>query len=1207
MQRNHLNLQPLAACLVLAGLWAAAAPGAAGSQAGPPEPDRTPVEAVTVRPHPCRIPGLDEEVKCATYAVWEDREGRKGRKIGLNIVILPALGPNPAPDPIFPFGGGPGQGIAEGAVWQAERKDIRQKRDIVLIDQRGTGRSNPLQCDFYGDPVDLRKAAGDSYPMEAVRACKEKLEKVADLRFYTTALSADDFNEVRAWLGYGKINLEGGSYGTRMAQVYLRRHPETVRSAVLTGVLPMDVYVPLTHAWAGQRALDIFLNECKADADCNAAFPDVRKELDAVLARVEKGVTVTLTDPETGEKVDVRPSRGLVAEGIRYLFYGQGGGSLPLQVHQAYRGDLAPLVRTAIQQRVGIHNILAMGMNFSVTCAEDLPFITEEMTRRQTAGTILGDYRVRQQKAVCEIWPRGEAPEDVHAPVVSDVPVLLISGERDSVTPPDFGERVARHLPNSLHVVIPRGHHGGAGECTEGLVRDFLDRASVEGLDPSCVKGYYPPPVFALVKEISYDPERVLAGTVYHYERSNADGTGREDASVFVEGGRVEVFRRPAGAWNGDLAVLDMDWANGSARRVEVWSVEGGRGRQLEAVFETLPGKALRGQLFFLGRPAETIAAPAPPWHFLSLDLTSLAVALPHLADPTRSFTFGVVRLDFTPNQTPFRYDGTVTATPAGNEDRGGVPAARFKLTGEGLGGREGTLWLARDGGRLQALEIPAAGEDQPGLKLHLKKMERMDPAGWEKFKTAQLGEGPPEGPVEAVTVRPHPCKFPGVDEEILCATYAVWEDREAKQGRKIGINMTILPAKGPTPEPDPVFFFGGGPGEGVAAYAPFLAGAPSWQEIRQKRDVVLIDQRGTGRSNTLDCTLYGDPVDFRKAAGDVFPLDAVRACKAELEQRADLRFYTTALAADDFNEIREWLGYGKINLQGGSYGTRMAQVYLRRHPETVRTATLIAVAPTNVYNPLTHAYAGKRAIDLLLAECRADAACNAAFPDVYKELEAVLARVEQGVLVPVTNTRTGEKVEVRPSRGLLAEGIRFLMYGPRGGSLPLQIHQAYQGDLSPIVQMAIERRLDLDEGLAMGLLFSVTCAEDLPYITEEMTRERTAGTFLGDYRIRHQKAVCEVWPRGAVPKDVHDLARSDVPVLLISGEWDPVTPPEFGDAVAKQLPNSLHVIVPKGSHGGAGKCTDDLIARFITTGTVQGLDPSCVKEYPGPKFMTGK
>jgi pimeloyl-ACP methyl ester carboxylesterase len=711
-------------------------------------------------------------------------------------------------------------------------------------------------------------------------------------------------------------------------------------------------------------------------------------------------------------------------------------------------------------------------------------------------------------------------------------------------------------------------------------------------------------PAHAQAETFRYQPNRVPAGTVYHYTKSNVDGTGRQDVSLYMAGDHVEVFRRPPGAWNGDLAILSMDWADGEARRIEAWSVEGGGGKQLELVFEALPAqKALRGELFFIGRPAETIEAPAPPWHLWNLDLASLAVALPHLADPAGSFTFGVVSLVFAPNQTPFRYDGPVTASFVADEDRGGVPTRKYKLSGEGLRGREGALWVARKGGHLQDVEIGPADEDEGSLKLHLEKVERMDPAGWERFRTAQLGEGPPEGPVEAVTVRPHPCKFPGVAEEIRCATYAVWEDREARKGRKIGINLTILPAKRPNPEPGAVFYFGGGPGEGVAAYAQFLAGDPALREIRQKRDIVLIDQRGTGRSNPLDCTFYGDPVDFRKAAADLYPLDAVRACKAELEKRADLRLYTTALAADDFNEIRGWLGYEKIDLYGGSYGTRMAQVYLRRHPETVRTATLIAVAPANIYLPLTHAYAGKRAMDLLLAECQADAACRAAFPGIGKELDAVLARVEQGVVVPVTNTRTGEKVEVRPTRGLVVEGIRFLMYGPRGGGLPLQIHRAYQGDLGPLVQMAIERRLDLDE-LYMGLLFSVTCAEDIPYITEELTREKTAGTLLRDYRIRQQKAVCEIWPRGAVPEDVHELVRSDVPTLVISGEWDPVTPPEFGESVAKHFSNSLHVVVPKGSHGGAGKCTDDLIARFIEQGSVQGLDPSCVKDYPGPRFM---
>jgi pimeloyl-ACP methyl ester carboxylesterase len=455
---------------------------------------------------------------------------------------------------------------------------------------------------------------------------------------------------------------------------------------------------------------------------------------------------------------------------------------------------------------------------------------------------------------------------------------------------------------------------------------------------------------------------------------------------------------------------------------------------------------------------------------------------------------------------------------------------------------------------------------------------------------------------VEAVTRAPHPCKVPGVAEEVRCATYAVWEDREAKKGRKIGINVVLLPAKGPDKAPDPIFFFGGGPGQGIAGNAEGLAQDPA----RQKRDIVLVDQRGTGRSNTLDCEFWGHPLDARQAAGDLFPIDAVRACRARLEKRAGLRFYTTPLAMDDVDEVRAWLGYGKVNLSGGSYGTRAAQVYLQRHPESVRTVTLLAVAPLDEYLPLHHAYAGQRALDMLFAECAADAACHAAYPNLKQELAAVLERVDKGVAVTVTNPATHQRQEVRPTHGLVAEGMRFLLYGGGVGNLPQQIHQAFEGNLAPLVQMSLERRLDIDEALAMGLLFSVTCAEDLPFIDDATAARETRGTFLGDYRIRQQKEVCKVWPRGEIPANLHTLVHSDVPVLLIAGERDPVTPPEFAQRAAKNLTNSLIVLVPHGSHGGAGECTDQMIRQFLDTASVKGIDTSCLQKLPPTKFATG-
>lgn len=450
-----------------------------------------------VSPHPCRVPGYDQDVLCATYPVWENRATRQGRKIGLNIVILPALGPDRQPDPVFELGGGPGQGITESAGRLA-RSSLRQKRDYVLVDQRGTGRSNPLNCNLYGNPVDFRRAAGHLYLPEEIRKCRAKLKKVANLALYTTAAFADDLNEVRQWLGYDLINLSGGSYGTRMAQVYLRRHPETVRSVLLQGVLPVDVLLPLRHAYAGQRALDLLLAECAAQPECHAAFPDVNADLRTIQERIDEGVTVAVTNTRTGELQEVRPVWGMVAEGIRFLLYGQGGGSLPLQVRKAVQGDLAPLVQMAIEQRLAIDEVLAMGLNFSVTCAEDLPYITESMIHENTPETFLGDYRIRQQKAVCGLWPRGKVPADVHEPVSSDVPVLLLSGERDPVTPPEMAEQAARFLTNSLHVVVPRGGHGGRGDCIENLIRDFIERASVQGLDTSCVAHINGPVTFTL-------------------------------------------------------------------------------------------------------------------------------------------------------------------------------------------------------------------------------------------------------------------------------------------------------------------------------------------------------------------------------------------------------------------------------------------------------------------------------------------------------------------------------------------------------------------------------------------------------------------------------------------------------------------------------------------------------------------------------------
>jgi pimeloyl-ACP methyl ester carboxylesterase len=451
---------------------------------------------------PCKISSDNKEVDafCGTYQVWENRVAKSGRKIGLKVVVLPALSRRPKPDPIFFLAGGPGQAATEIAGGAAS-DPLRRKRDFVFIDQRGTGEPDKLGCELGGREEDLQSYLGEMFPVEAVRQCREELEKTHDLTLYTTDVAMDDVDEVRAWLGYDKINLIGGSYGTRAAQVYLRRHPQAVRSVVLIGVVPMDETLPISHAAGGQRSLDLLLGWCEKDAACSAKFPDTAKKLEEVLNRLaENPVTVEVKHPHREERVKVRLSRNLVADGVRWLLYNPADSArLPRLVHEAHAGDFSALGQAAVSSRLGVIDAMAQGMFFSVTCAEDIPFIDPAQVPARTAGSFLGDYRVRQQMAACSVWPQARIAPGHQEAIRSDVPVLLVSGERDPVTPPAFAERAARHLSRAVHLVVPFGTHGGDDPCLLKIGQAFIEKGSIEGLDTSCMKGIRMTP-FALEK-----------------------------------------------------------------------------------------------------------------------------------------------------------------------------------------------------------------------------------------------------------------------------------------------------------------------------------------------------------------------------------------------------------------------------------------------------------------------------------------------------------------------------------------------------------------------------------------------------------------------------------------------------------------------------------------------------------------------------------
>lgn len=440
-------------------------------------------------------PATGTEIREGYLRVYENRETRRGRMIDLHIVVLPALSPHPRPDPLFHLAGGPGV-AATGAARGLARSPLRRDRDIVLVDQRGTGRSNPLHVTLPGSDANLQGYLDPIFREAAFRAALDRLRERADLTQYTTCIAMDDLDEVRRALGYGKIDLMGGSYGTRAALVYIRRHGDSVRCAVLNGVAPPSFLNPLYHARSAQEAFDKLCKEVEENPWLHAVYGDLHAKLDAVLARLErKPAEVPVRHPRTGERARVRLDREAFAQALRVLlYYLSTCRKVPLLIDRAYRGDYTAFAQAGLESNRRLRSIIAFGMLMCVTGSEDIPRIDPAEIPRLTEGTFLGDGRVRRQVAVAAFWPRGRVAADYGEPVRSDVPVLLLSGTLDPVTPPHFAAHAARFLPNAFHLIVP-GAHGVGGPVIDRIVRDFLARGSVEGLDLRGLDAIRLPPI----------------------------------------------------------------------------------------------------------------------------------------------------------------------------------------------------------------------------------------------------------------------------------------------------------------------------------------------------------------------------------------------------------------------------------------------------------------------------------------------------------------------------------------------------------------------------------------------------------------------------------------------------------------------------------------------------------------------------------------
>ncbi len=437
------------------------------------------------------------------------------------------------------------------------------------------------------------------------------------------------------------------------------------------------------------------------------------------------------------------------------------------------------------------------------------------------------------------------------------------------------------------------------------------------------------------------------------------------------------------------------------------------------------------------------------------------------------------------------------------------------------------------------------------------------------------------------------PCEFEGVQGPARCGTYSVWENRETKQGRKIDLSIIVLPALQSPAKPDPLVFFAGGPGDAPSFGVRYFSRA--FANVRQTRDLVFIDPRGTGRSNPLNCPELIKPDSSGVLDADLLSLSALKACHNRLAKDFDLRQYTTEIAVDDIDEVRRALGYKQINAYGTSYGTRVAQVYMRRHPSSLRTVAMKGIVPPSMASPSTHATASEHAWQQLVKRCRADESCARNFPTLAADLETILTRLKDSPALSLPARADGPtKIQVSPE--LFAESFRFLLYSPEGSAqAPNQFRKWVATNGAGIAETVLTTRELFGGRLSAGFFLSVTCTEDVPYLPANATA-LAAKTFAGDYRLKQQTAACTVWPRGKVSKQHRSPTRSAIPTLLLSGEFDPVTPAEGGEEVLRGLSKGVHVVIRNNGHsiGNAEQCVNSMIVALIEKGSIAGLDSSC-------------
>jgi pimeloyl-ACP methyl ester carboxylesterase len=472
---------------------------------------------------------------------------------------------------------------------------------------------------------------------------------------------------------------------------------------------------------------------------------------------------------------------------------------------------------------------------------------------------------------------------------------------------------------------------------------------------------------------------------------------------------------------------------------------------------------------------------------------------------------------------------------------------------------------------------------------------------GFAAFASAQLGT--PKISLTSCRLE-HPARMLALSAE--CGTFKVSEDPEKPGGRQIELFVARVPAISLNKAPDPLFLIAGGPG--TSAVDLYTSSATPFDRVRRDRDIILLDQRGTGRSHRLDCNYDTGNIFEKFDEVEVGP--ANRRCRDELSKTSDLRQYTTSIAVRDLDAVRVALGYERINLYGGSYGTRVAQHYARRYPKATRTLILDGVInPEQVLGPAI-AIDAERALNRILKRCVDDASCSKAFTDPSADYHALRAALTvRPVPAVVAEAATGRPIKFDFTPRHLSAVLRFASYNDdQAALLPLSLHLAvHEQNYTPLANQFRVFAQSLEEAFAYGMHNSVACSEDTPLIDPaKLDRAALDATHMGALQVEQLIEACADWPKGVVDADLHAPFKSDAAVLLLSGADDPVTPPEYAALAQRAFADSKHVIVAGHGHGQLGApCVDRVIASFIKAGTAKDLDSKCTGNLPPMPFFT--